>query len=202
MRGSVLEETRIVETLVKSVEDVNAVCTGSIWYGGATPLFTATRRGYDSIVTTLLDADADPNARNASGNTSLCLAVYDEKVEITEILADRGADVNAVCTGSIWYGGATPLFTATRRGYDSIVTTLLDADADPNARNASGNTSLCLAVYDEKVEITEILADRGADVNAVCTGSIWYGGATPLFTATRRGYDSIVQILLDAGASP
>ena len=63
----------------------------------------------------------------------------------------------------------------------------------------SSNGTLCLAVYEGDKNIVEILVESVDDLNAVCPQ---YLGRTPLYMATYYGKEEMVQILLDAGASP
>ena len=88
--------------------------------------------GDSTIVRVLLAAEADPNARDNDGRTSLYLA---GTAEVARLLLDAGADVNARDNA-----GWTPLHWSTVHGTAEVVRVLLDAGADPNARDNDGRT--------------------------------------------------------------
>ena len=75
-----------------------------------------------------------------------------------------------------------------------MVQLLTNAGADVNV---NPKAALCRAVYDSEGEITQILIDAGADVDAECEG---YTGGTPLGIAVYWGKEEMVQTLIDAGA--
>ncbi|KAF8417576.1 hypothetical protein EV426DRAFT_699665 [Tirmania nivea] len=111
--------------------------------------------------------------------------------KITQLLLDRGADVNL--TGGHYNG--TALGVAALSGSQEIVTLLLDRGADVNLTGGDYGTALGAAAYRGRLEIVTLLLDRGADVNL--TGGN-YG--TALGAAAYEGSLEIVTLLLDRGA--
>lgn len=60
-----------------------------------------------------------------------------------------------------------------------------------------GNTLLMLAAYAGHAEVTQLLIDKGADVNRPNDM-----GQSPLAGAVFKGYDEVVRALVAAGANP
>lgn len=88
----------------------------------------------------------------------------------------------------------TPLFNAVELTRDvSIVETLLNQGADPNAKDSQRNTPLHVAAT---AGVATLLITHGATVDAQNRN-----GQTPLFAAARHGYTDVVKVLLHHGAS-
>lgn len=78
-----------------------------------------------------------------------------------------------------------------------VTRALLDAGADPNIRDACGNTAAHRAVYFDEQVILHALLMAGAAVDPLNTT-----GWTPLSLAVQRCRPGAARILLDAGADP
>ena len=103
----------------------------------------------------LLDAGF-PGVRNERGDSLLMLASYYGHVEATRLLLERGADP-ALPNGA----GQTPLAGAAFKGNETIATVLLDAGADVDGAGPDGRTPLMFAAMFDKVEMMELLIQRG-----------------------------------------
>ena len=158
---------------------------------GNTPLHRAVVRDEINVVTELLDAGANPQARNARGSTPLDVAVMThlatrgKDTAVIAALLDAGANPDA--TDNDGYTPMSmakqsnsaelvavlrndpPLHQAATRGDLEAVAALLSENANPNARNADGETTLHVAAI-AKGEHTPFaisaLLNAGANANA------------------------------------
>ena len=137
---------------------------------------------------------ADTNAVNKHGRTPLHTAASREKgcPELCDILLKHDAKVNAVDQD-----GNQPLHLAIDTGLTSIVSSLLDCNADVSATNNDGQTSLHKAASGQTdcPDLCLLLIGKGAEVNAV-DGN----GETPLHVALKKGSIKAVYVLLENGA--
>ena len=164
-------------------------------HGGLTPLLHAVREGHGETAHALLDGGADINQPSAGdGTPPLVMAMVNGHFDLGLELMDRGADVNLAS-----HAGTTALFAALNthwapksrypqqhiymqqdHGYLEVMTRLLDAGADPNARltkhlwfmsfnfdllqiDAKGATPFWRAAYALDVDAMRLLVSHGAD---------------------------------------
>lgn len=132
-------------------------------------LLTASKSGNYWSVLDLLDAgaviDSDEKSRNhfrgSSSNfneTPIHLACYYNHVEIVQLLAEAGANVNIPNNYQ-----QTPLRTASMKGFNNIITILKHHGADVNVVDKWNTTPLFMAVRCANVETVELLLSLGAD---------------------------------------
>ena len=95
--------------------------------------------------------------------------------EAVRSLIAAGADLDAWSPED----GVTPLCWAAMEGHPESARLLLDAGADPSARNRDGATPLHGAAFLGRDEMVALLVESGADVNAVQPGH----ESTPLDSA-------------------
>ena len=143
--------------LIDAGADVNAkddIQDSAYLYAGA--------EGYDAILRMTLDHGADLRSVNRYGGTALIPAAEHGSVSTVRMLIDAGVDVNHVNTPgwtamqeAVVYGDGSPK-------YQNTVTALLDADGDPDIRDAEGRTVLDNARRLGQTAIVQILRDRRA----------------------------------------
>ncbi|MGH8611542.1 MAG: ankyrin repeat domain-containing protein [Gammaproteobacteria bacterium] len=155
------------------------------------------------IVVLLLEHGTDPNARDSQQNTPLHLAGYrvggreslssEVYLGVIVTLLKHKANVSARN-----YAGVTPLHLWTLRGADvAAVELLLVHGAEINSRaTMQGWTPLHGAVSSGRVDLVEVLLQRGADVGAKDSA-----GRTPLQVAKQANRSDIADLLRQRGAT-
>jgi ankyrin repeat protein len=94
--------------------------------------------------------------------------------------------------------GSTPLHCAAWKGHAHIVTLLLTAGADVNARSDNdhyGDTPLHAAAHGNQRAVAEILISHGADIHAVNPA-----GRTPLAETEIHKAAAVARLLREHGA--
>jgi uncharacterized protein len=129
---------------------------GNSW----TPLHNASINGHNNCIITLLDYNANIEARGMYGETALQLASRFSNCNIT--LIDRGANVHVKNEN-----GRTPLHFTSYRGYKDCLITLLNAGGHINERCNEGRTPLHEAVrgHGGQLDCIITLLERGADID-------------------------------------
>ncbi|HEV2703726.1 MAG TPA: ankyrin repeat domain-containing protein [Steroidobacteraceae bacterium] len=217
--------TDIIRLLLKAGADPN-----SPNQDGETALHLVARAGNVEAAKLLLKAGAEVDPRESfGGQTPLMWATARRHPQMVELLADRGADVNArsavrdylrVATAEsrakqLDRGGFTPLMYAARENCGECVDVLLKHKADINLPDPSGFAPMTIAMLNSNWDIAKRLIDAGADVNE------WdIFGQAPLHVAignmNSRGNNNpldrdrpnkatgrdVVKLLLDRGADP
>ena len=157
-----------------------------------TPLHRAAYYGRTSVVSVLIAAGAEVNAKRSEsdGDTPLHIAAKQGNASVVSILIAAGAEVNAKDNN-----GSTPLHWAAFYGHASVVSVLIAAGAEVNAKNNYGSTPLHMAAYYGRASVVSVLIAAGAEVNAKDDDD-----KTPLHSAAQQGNASVVSILIAAGA--
>jgi ankyrin repeat protein len=109
--------------------------------------------------------------------------------EVADILLEHGADINHYAPSG------TPLGIAAYAGQLKMVTKLLDAGADINAKSAEGYTPLMTACNTGRTEVVQLLISRGANLNLRDEN-----GHTAMGWAAHEGHIDLVRLLQQAGA--
>lgn len=123
----------------------------------------------------------------ARADNRLAVAAMERDLDaVRQLLAERGADVNAPGPNQ------TPaLHWLVRIEELDLTRRLLDAGADVNQHNGLGLAALSIAIENRDVAMVRLLIDHGADVQTPDAA-----GETPLMQAARSGSPDIVRAVL------
>lgn len=143
----------------------------------------------------------DPEAitvfsRDDLGRTALHMASDYGHTSTIHLLVQKGCVVNTTD-----YHGSTPLHLACQRGHQHATMLLLHYNADILAQDNDGNIPIHLCCSNGHEECAKALVyfdlqNEELDVNALNKH-----GDTPLHLSARWGFENIVKLLLDNGAS-
>ncbi|KAJ5210754.1 hypothetical protein N7491_010563 [Penicillium cf. griseofulvum] len=168
-----------------------------------TALHGACYRGHREVVKILLENGADVNSQGGSFGTTLYIASTQNYPDIVTILLENGADVN-------YYDpmDGTALLGACHKGYREVVKILLEHGAVDlkhgyygSALHAACDNLKQLDVSDDidQSQIAILLLKNGPDADMHYNHQTH---GTPLQTASKRGGELVVEILLAIGADP
>ncbi|MFW6119259.1 MAG: ankyrin repeat domain-containing protein [Planctomycetota bacterium] len=149
-----------VRRLIQRGADVNQ--RSESWTN--TPLISAIKwapnadKSYE-IAEALLEAGANPDARDAAGTSCLGWAARVDRPDLVGLLVEAGAQVNV--SNRL---GSTPLVASVES--PACVRVLLEAGADPNWSSPRWHGPLRAAVQMGRPETVRILIQHGADPNA------------------------------------
>ncbi|MFM1886987.1 MAG: hypothetical protein RL026_2144 [Pseudomonadota bacterium] len=209
MRRGGIRLATVVASLLAAAGAGAAGVDAPIRADGSTPLQWAVFEGNVAETQRLLKAGADVRAVNAYGVNAMQLAADSANTGLIALLLKAGADPQSPNAD-----GETALHLVARAGNLEAAKVLLKAGAKVDPReNFGGQTPLMWAVARRHPAMVELLASKGADVNArgairdyqrVATAesrakSLDRGGFTPLLYATRENCRECVEVLLKHG---
>lgn len=211
VKGRTARHNKCVRALLQHAADVN------VRSGGKTPLHIAIEhpnfKGYVNLIYTLLVHGADPNVRDSNGDFPLLQILYGGYDPLEQHRRNALAlilnqtrfttNVNVMPPGT----RNMPLHLAVRRKDPWAVGMLLAKEAAVDKPNGAGLTPLAMAasgwnadMTEGQVEVTQLLLEKGADVNE----RIGSSGNTLLHTAQTHGRADLVDLLVrfSANAKP
>ena len=193
---------------------------------------TAARTGKADAVKALLVHGATANARESfEGETALMWAAAENHVDVTKLLLEVGADIDArskaLDTPKLSFprsggpntpfprGGWTAAMYAARQGAAETTRVLAERGANLNVQDPDGTTALMLAIINAHYDTAAVLIEKGADPNVVDVSGMpalyaavdihtvrWtFGRPAPFLTEKLTAVD-IVRMLLEHGAQP
>eukprot|EP00435_Cladocopium_sp_Y103_P021506 s1724_g5.t1 len=212
LQMAVVGKRPIVQLLLEAYADINAECfykTTSLaevsgngnmdmvrflvergaCVNASRPLCHAAAEGHPDVVRYLLEAGAEKDCRGYEGLTPLLEAVIESHYTVVGILLEVEVDVNA---GSDAYW--TPLMQAARTDLRMLIK-LLDAAADVNRVDNTGETALLRAAEEEDNEAVKLLVEARADINMSTDDA-----DTPLLLAVLNGNFRMVRYFIERGA--
>ncbi|KAJ5326090.1 uncharacterized protein N7506_009192 [Penicillium brevicompactum] len=155
---------------------------------GARPLHLACQFGNASIVSFLLDKDADPRVKDDDNeDTPLHLAVSANKIDVVEILVKRDKELLNLKNAK----GETALLVAGSGSLIEVVNYLLENEADIYSVDSAGENILHNAVRESRIDLVEVLLERNMEIRPSHTGR------TPLHHACFNNKDELVSKFLD-----
>jgi hypothetical protein len=161
----------------------------------STALHLSALQGHLEATRILLDAQADPNARDDRGFTPLMFAAWmwpatAENARLAQEDLARGRLRLATQADR-------DLLMNLGADQEAVAHLLLDRGADIDAQNRDGETALILAADRDLLNMVKALLDRGADINHQDKR-----GETALTRAARMDNAEVVALLLERGADP
>eukprot|EP00820_Chromera_velia_P013982 Cvel_24322.t3-p1 / transcript=Cvel_24322.t3 / gene=Cvel_24322 / organism=Chromera_velia_CCMP2878 / gene_product=Putative ankyrin repeat protein RF_0381, putative / transcript_product=Putative ankyrin repeat protein RF_0381, putative / location=Cvel_scaffold2614:20892-21983(-) / protein_length=364 / sequence_SO=supercontig / SO=protein_coding / is_pseudo=false len=159
MHAAVIEALKV---LIAKTTDLQSIRVGRMSW----PLLHCfIARGFEELVTCVLEREVNVNAVDLKNNTALHIAALRGNSYVLPLLIERGAEADVNRQNS---DGNTPLICAQvgsqpDGSVQKVSEILLDHGADPNIRGGEGRTALHWAVGEDLIETEQLLLERGAD---------------------------------------
>ena len=156
-----------------------------------TPLHQAVKKENRKLIELLISYGANLEAKNLAGEAPLHIAVAGGDIKTAELLISEGTDIDLKES----FEGNSSLHIAVERGFQNMVSSLVNRGAFIDTQNDSGETPLHIAANLGQEEIAKYLLYNGAKANMQNKK-----GNTPLHTAAYYNDREITVLLLKKGA--
>lgn len=222
--SKVMEHPQIIKAVMNGdIDTVNVLIRDKVDLNvqdaqGNTAVMVAAELGYNSILELLIKNNAGVDMKNNDGNTAVTLAVLHSHCDTVKMLLAAGANINItnklgkVALSYAFDNGHVEiarLFTAKDINRSDLDVHLLSAAengkyelvnalvtlSSKNIRDSDGNTLMMIAARKGNLDTVKHLLELEADFDAVNSNL-----DSALILATRYGHESIVQVLVRAGA--
>ncbi len=203
MRASSFGQTDVVERMLRSAGDKDAlVRTKSLQ--GITALMFAASAGHADTVATILrhvsHKDAVAQMQDGNGNTALTYAANAGSAETVAAILSAVNDKDTLAM-KLDDEGSSALMKASSAGYTETAKAILeqcrDRDAIACLRDLRGGTALMHATYGGDIDVVKSILDGVNDADAYVNMKD-INGVTALMHAALRGNSDIVQAMFDA----
>jgi ankyrin repeat protein len=194
-----LRNRTILERILKEYRRLDASVDVESLDTGCSPLSTACKCGAVASAELLLEYGANPNGSKNGKHRPLVEASSQGHVGLVRALLRRRADVDA--TGN---NGYTALLQACSSNHWGVAQLLMDEGADVDKCAPDCTSPLFLAASANSYHTAAELIKKGANVDAVRFQPGAVEGIvelTPLAHAAGKGFNNIVQLLMDNGAN-
>jgi len=138
---------------------------------------------------------ADVSASAATGVQPIHNAAIMGHTAAVEVLVELGASPNA----PHGFAQSTPMHFAAEMGHPNVVKRLCELGAEVEVEKRHGGTPIHVTADTNNAAVTKVLLEApcGADPDSVLLGD-----TVPLYLAAGRGFNEVIEVLLDAGANP
>lgn len=166
-------------------------------YSSCSPLHAAAIQENAGIMQLLLDAGADPFARDDVGDTALHACAELDFIDGIRVLTAT-PDVRAGLVNVKANDGATPAMVAAALGHTACVSFLIEQGAALEERDKDGKSAFYLAVEEKHVETATVLLQAG--VSAAQTPPSHKNGRPVIHTVFGAHFEEMLLTLSRAGA--
>ncbi|XP_060596303.1 ankyrin repeat and SAM domain-containing protein 6-like, partial [Ruditapes philippinarum] len=161
---------------------------------GVTPLMLASLNGHMTTAQILIERGGDPNIINGLDHTALTIAAIRGKREVRGFLERKTTNKPIIEPED----RKPDIIDAAKRGDIQRIRDILDIDVSQRdtCSPQDGATPLMFAAMTGRIDIAQLLFERGCDINKQDTISGW----TALMQATYHGKKSVAIFLINVGA--
>ena len=140
---------------------------------------------------------------NKNGDSLLYQAAWIGDHRIVQAMVSAGVNIDYTIKKGVanteFGAGWTPLLIASAEGQEAVVSVLTKGGANVNAKNNLGRTSLMFASNYGFYSIAKMLLENGANTDEIPNDE---NGWPAIISASYKGHDDIVKLLVDHGADP